>query len=108
MDMKAYTEMKEIMGEVLNDLITTFLEFMPDQIDALEQAIQQKNADQIFAVAHRIKSSSSSIGASGLAAQAQQIELKGRGGETDGTAELFEELTDKYASVSQFLRSELA
>ena len=107
MDMKAYTETKEIMGEVFYDLIATFLEFMPAQVEELERAIQQKDTEQIFAIAHRIKSSSSSIGANGMAAQAQQIELKGRDGETDGTAELFEELVNKYTRVSQFLRSEL-
>ena len=63
MDMSAYNELKNIMGEILDDLIQTFLDTVPEQIGLLQAAIEAGDCDQVFAVAHRIKSSSSSIGA---------------------------------------------
>lgn len=107
MDMSAYNELKNIMGEILDDLIQTFLDTVPEQIGLLQAAIEAEDCDQVFAVAHRIKSSSSSIGAAGLANSAEQIELKGRGGDISGTDELFPQLSARYDEVASFLRSEL-
>ncbi len=108
MDLDAFEQMKEIMGEVLDDLIRTFLDFMPEQIQALELALQDNNAEQVFAVAHRIKSSSSSIGANGLAEWAEKLELQGRGGKLENTTELFNGLTGKYDEVVAFLKQQIA
>jgi len=108
MDLDAFEQMKDIMGDVLDDLIHTFLDFMPEQIEALELALQDKDARQVFALAHRIKSSSSSIGANGLAATAEQIELQGRGGKLENTDELFRQLTGKYDEVVVFLKQQMA
>lgn len=107
MDHEAFEQMKDIMGEVLDDLIRTFLDYMPEQIEALQLALQERNAEQVFAVAHRIKSSSSSIGANGLAASAEQLELQGRSGRLENTDELFAQLTGKFDEVVAFLRQQI-
>ena len=107
MDMNAYNELKEIMGEVLHDLIDTFLETMPEQLSLLQQALQQNNSEQVFAVAHRIKSSSSSIGAASLADYAEQLELKGRAAELGDSEALYATLLEHYGEAAEFLRSEL-
>ena len=54
-----------------------------------------------------MKSSSSSIGALGLANTAEQIELIGRAGSTEGTVELLEQLKGMYADAEVLLREEL-
>ncbi len=107
MDLEAFAQMKEIMGEVLDDLIRTFLEFMPEQIASLQLAVQENNAEQVFAVAHRIKSSSSSIGAADLAASAEKLELQGRGGKLENTEQLFQQLTENYDEVVTFLKQQI-
>jgi len=107
MDMNAYNELKEIMGDILHDLINTYLDTMPEQISLLELAVQQQNSEQVFAVAHRIKSSSSSIGAMGLAGEAEKLESKGREGDVAGADEHYTSLVSKYDEVAAFLRSEL-
>ncbi len=107
MDMNAYNELKEIMGEVLHDLINTFLDSMPDQITSLELALQENNSEQVFAIAHRIKSSSSSIGATTLAKHAEQLEMKGRAGDVSDSTEQYAALVNQYEEVAAFLRSEL-
>lgn len=107
MDTRAYNEMKSVMGSVLHDLIATFLEYMPAQIEDLNQAINDGNADLIFSIAHRIKSSSSSLGALGLAETAETIEQIGREGNTDGAGEHFNALRTQLEEVMVFLNKEL-
>jgi len=106
MDMNAYNEVKEVMGDVLDDLIVTFLEFMPEQIRQLELAVNENNSEQIFTIAHRIKSSSGTIGALGLAERAEKLEQHGKNGEHDGNTELLAELLEKYDVVVEFLKQE--
>ncbi len=108
MDMNAYAEMKSVMGDVFHDVINTFLEFMPGQIQALGLAVQENNNDEIFAIAHRIKSSSGSIGALGLASLAEQLEMQGKSKINDGNTDLFQQLQDNFDSVVSFLQAELA
>lgn len=107
MDPRAYNEMKSVMGSVLHDLITTFLEYMPGQIEDLNQAINDGNADLIFSIAHRIKSSSSSLGALGLADTAETIEKIGREGNAVGADEHFNVLRTQLDEVMAFLNKEL-
>jgi HPt (histidine-containing phosphotransfer) domain-containing protein len=106
-DMRAYKEMKNVMGEVLKELIETFIEYMPGQLDDLKNAIENKDAELVFGIAHRIKSSSNSIGALGLAETAETIELIGRAGKTEGALEHFSTLGEQLAEVTSFLEQEL-
>ena len=73
----------------------------------LGQAISLNDAESVFNIAHKMKSSSSSIGALGLAHKAEQIELIGRAGKTQGTAVLLEQIKEMFADADQFLREEL-
>lgn len=106
MDMKAYNEVKEMMGDILQDLISTFLDFMPEQLRSLEQAVNENDSEQIFAIAHRIKSSSGSIGALGLAQHAEKLELQGKKGIHEGNTALFANLVEGYEDVAEFLKQE--
>ena len=107
MDMRTYNEMKSVMGEVLKELIETFLEYMPGQLDDLNKAITNADAELVFGIAHRIKSSSNCIGALGLAETAETIELIGRAGKVDGTDTHFKVLNEQLAEASEFLKQEL-
>jgi HPt (histidine-containing phosphotransfer) domain-containing protein len=104
---EALQELKNLMGDSLNDILQTFLDYMPSQIRDLRTAIQEENAEMVFNLAHKMKSSSSSIGAMGLARKAEQIELIGRAGKTDGTRDAYEELHRLYLDVEAVLKQEL-
>jgi ribosomal protein S28E/S33 len=54
-----------------------------------------------------MKSSSSSIGASGLASVAEQIEIIGRTGSTQGAAELLVKLKTMYSDAETILHQQL-
>ena len=107
MDMRAYNEMKGVMGEVLKELIETFIDYMPGQLNDLNTAIVKDDAELVFGIAHRIKSSSNSIGALGLAETAETIELIGREGRTEGAGSQFTMLNNQLDETMTFLKQEL-
>lgn len=107
MDMRTYNEMKSVMGDVLQELIETFLDYMPGQLDDLNEAISKGDSDLVFSIAHRIKSSSNCIGALGLAETAESIELIGRAGKTEGSDSHFSVLKKQLTEAMDFLRQEL-
>ena len=104
---EALDELRSLMGESLNEVLQTFIDYVPDQINELSTAVFNNDADGVFNLAHKMKSSSSSIGALGLAHTAEQIELIGRGGSTEGAAELLEQLKGMYSDAEVLLREEL-
>jgi len=104
---EALDELRSLMGDSLHEVLQTFIDYVPDQINELSKAVINNDAESVFNIAHRMKSSSSSIGALGLAHTAEQIELIGRSGSTEGTAELLEQLKDMYSDAEVLLREEL-
>lgn len=107
LDLNAYAEMKDIMEEVLPELLKTFLEYMPEQLNDLNQAIDNNNADLLFGIAHRMKSSSNSLGALGLAKTCESIEMLGRTGSTEDASGLSAQLKEQLGEVLEFFEEEL-
>lgn len=108
LNMEMLIELRNLMGDALNEVLQTFIDYVPGQIDELSLAVSNNDADSIFNLAHRMKSSSSSIGAFGLASVAEQIEIIGRSGTTEGSAELLEKLKHLYSDTETLVREELA
>ena len=107
MDAAAYAAMKNTMGEIFKDVIETFLDYVPQQITNLGTAIEQADSDSIFNFAHAIKSSSSSIGALGLAKSAAHIELLGRDHNNDGIELHYQTLQAQFSEAAAFLKQDL-
>ncbi len=106
-DAGAFAEMKEMMGDAFKDIIVMCVQSLPEQTSQLELAIADNNADQLFNVAHRMKSSCGSIGAFGLAEKAEIIELMGKDGTIHGAGEALTELKDALDEVLSLLKNEL-
>jgi HPt (histidine-containing phosphotransfer) domain-containing protein len=107
-DQAAYAAMKTSMGEIFTAVIDAFLDYLPTQIAGLDTAIQQADCETIFNCAHSIKSSSSSIGALGLASTAEQIEQMGRNGICAGTEQHYQLLQQQFSEAAEFLKAERA
>ena len=107
MDAAAFTEMKELMGESFNEVITMCLQSLPAQLTEIESAIKDNNVDTLFSVSHRMKSSCGSIGAFGLAERAEAIELISREGSTDIPEQLVNDLRESTDQVVTILSAEL-
>ncbi len=106
-DAATFAEIKALMGDTFNDVISLTLGALPQQLELLEQAINNKDAEQIFNVAHRIKSSSGTIGALGLAKNTEQIELIGRSGSADIPTALLQTLHSSIQEIIHQLKKEL-
>lgn len=107
MDMRAYAEVKSIMGEVLKELIETFVDYMPSQLEELQKAIESNDAGQVFGIAHRIKSSCNSLGALGPAETAETIEKLGRENTIDNADQSLDDLKIQVNKTIDFLKKEL-
>ncbi len=107
MDTAAFTEMKELMGDSLKDIITLCLQSLPEQLTAIEDAINKDNAESLFDVSHKMKSACGSIGAFGLAEKAEIIEIIGRDGSTQVPDQAINELRDATTQVITFLNTEI-
>ena len=108
MDAAAFTEMKELMGDTFKEVVTMCLQSLPEQSDLLETAISNDDAEQVFNIAHRLKSSCGSIGAFGLAEKAEIIEQIGRQGSTQGAHEAFSALQSSLEEVLTVLKQEIS
>ncbi len=108
MDAAAFTEMKELMGDSFIDVVSMCLQSLPEQTNLLGTAISNNDAEQVFNIAHRMKSACGSIGAFGLAEKAETLELIGRDGSTQGASEAFSELELSLAEVITVLQKEVA
>ncbi len=108
MDAAAFSEMKELMGDTFKDVLTLCTETLPEQLDAIETAIQTKNAESLFNFSHKMKSASGSIGAFGLAEKAEIIELIGRDGSTQVSDQAITDLRDATEQVLSIINAELS
>lgn len=77
-------EIKLMLGPdnpaLLGKIIQSFLDDTPQLITAIEIAINDHNAQAIHEAAHRLKSSSISVGADKLAGECGRIESLGKNG----------------------------
>lgn len=84
LNMNTINEIKAMIGsdrsELLSKIIESFLEDTPHQIEAIEAAIASKDAHALHETAHRLKSSSISVGADKLANECFEIEFLGKSG----------------------------
>lgn len=108
MDSAAFTEMKELMGDTFKDVLSLCIETLPEQLDAIENAIESQNAETLFHISHKMKSSSGSIGAFGLAEKAEVIELIGREGSTQVSDQAITDLRDATRQVLSIITDELS
>lgn len=75
------------MKNSLNPLSLFFLEEVPSDMDGLESALEQKDYDTVYKLAHKIKPNVDLLGMEQTRAIALQIETLGRKGEDKGEIE---------------------
>jgi HPt (histidine-containing phosphotransfer) domain-containing protein len=108
MDAGAFTEMKELMGDSFLEIIAMCLQSLPEQLVQIETAIKSQNAEDLFNVTHKMKSSCGSIGAFGLAEKAEIIELIGRDGSTNVSDQVYDDLLNATRQVIAILTAEVS
>ena len=71
-------EMAEGDQDFINSVISVFLEEVPEDLEALEVALQEKNYDQVYKLAHKIKPNVDLLGMEQTRAAALEIETLGK------------------------------
>jgi HPt (histidine-containing phosphotransfer) domain-containing protein len=103
-DRAAFERLTATMGrEFVAELIDTFLQDGREQIATLRRALAGRDLDAFRRAAHSLKSNSDTLGATGLAVLARELEALARGGSLDGAAERMEPLARGYEAVARAL-----
>ncbi|KXK11431.1 MAG: putative two-component response regulator [Chloroflexi bacterium OLB14] len=78
-DINTFNVLKESTdAEFIQELINTFLEDAPNQIEQMKNALTQKDAELFTRAAHTVKSNAATFGATELANLARELESMGR------------------------------
>jgi|SRR5690554_872916 len=80
-------EMAEGDEEFIKSVVTVFLEEVPSDLDGLEMALERKDYDTVYKLAHKIKPNVDLLGMEQTREIALQIETLGRKGEDKGEIE---------------------
>jgi PAS domain S-box-containing protein len=97
-------------GPFVAELIDTFGEDARELLATLRRTLAATDRDAFRRAAHSLKSTAESLGATGLAALARELETAARAGSLDGAAARLDRLTEHYeraASALGDLRSDL-
>jgi two-component system, sensor histidine kinase and response regulator len=89
----------------LAELIDTYLLDAAALLRAMQHAIEVDNAEELRRSAHSLKSSSASLGASGLADVCAEVEQQARAGVPSDAAERVLEMQAAYTTVERELRA---
>jgi PAS domain S-box-containing protein len=90
-------------GGFVVELIDTFRDDAREQIDTLRRALAEADLEAFRRAAHSLKSTSESLGASGLADLARELEAQARAGSLEGAGGRVERLAGEYESAARAL-----
>jgi two-component system, sensor histidine kinase and response regulator len=94
---------REGAPNLFNKLVTIYLTQASAIIISLSSAVIEKNAQDIFHLAHKLKSSSANVGAVYLSSLLKNLETLGRQSKTEGTANLFTAIEKEFEAVRDSL-----
>lgn len=85
--------------ELLIEIIKIFIDTYPDDLDALQKAILEKDAEEVRKAAHRMKGSVSNFGKFEAFETAKSMEHKAREKDLSEMVEKYEELVGHLLSL---------
>lgn len=103
-DVDNLSQLKELIGDDLKDILQTFLEVAPTSLNGIKIAIAEENAEALRYQAHTLKGSAANIGATTLPALCLALENKGKEDVTHGLETLLSQIEDETNHVMHFLR----
>lgn len=86
------------------ELISVFIQQLPTLLVGLEKALDEKNYQQLSAIAHKTKSSVALMGIESLRADMAELELQAKNGNDE---ELFKKIVTNFISVSTDVLAEI-
>src|SRR5438067_3798168 len=92
-------------AEAVDGILTTFVETLPQRLDALTAATGGDSAEPIQRAAHAFKSAAATIGARALAALLEQIEAAARAGDVAGARAKLESVRGEAHAALAYLQT---
>ena len=107
MDVDAFRRTMEEAGaaEAVDGILATFVETLPQRLDALTAATGGGSAEPIQRAAHAFKSAAATIGARALAALLEQIEAAARAGDVAGARAKLESVRGEAHAALAYLQT---
>jgi CheY-like chemotaxis protein/HPt (histidine-containing phosphotransfer) domain-containing protein len=93
--------------DLLNKIITIFLNDSPERLEELRKAVNSGDAPSINRVAHTLKSSCANLGAMNLSSHFKRMEAMGRTNSIEHAPELLSQIEIEFKAVEAGLRAEL-
>lgn len=106
-DLTTLQELKEIMEDEFNELVTVYISDGKKQIESLQQAIESESAEDVRRIAHTLKGSSSNLGITGLAEQCKTLEHNAADAQLQNAVELLEKINIEYEVIKNTLEEML-
>jgi PAS domain S-box-containing protein len=89
--------------EIVEAMLQAFTQDAPGRMQALEEAIGQRDADAVAKAAHAFKSAAGAIEAARLAQLLKEVEIAGREEDVQRAVSVAEEVREEYESVTKYL-----
>ena len=93
--------------EIVSMIIKSFIKFIPQNFNELQEALEKKNTEAIDRIGHSIKGASANVSAEAMREVALQIEKCGKAGDAAGAAGLFEDLKKELKRFETALQKEV-
>jgi HPt (histidine-containing phosphotransfer) domain-containing protein len=90
--------------DLVGELATLYVSEAQAIMKTLSSAVDEKNTQDMFRLAHKLKSSSANVGALQLSGLLKGLELLGRQNEVEGTADLFAHIQKEFEAVQEALK----
>jgi len=103
-DLAQIQELKDIMEEAFDDLISTYLTDSEAKLNLLKQAIADQNCSDIAELAHSVKGASANIFAEDLSALCRVVEDAGRAQQLDGLDQNISDIFAEFENVKTQLQ----
>ncbi|MBL8260107.1 MAG: Hpt domain-containing protein [Candidatus Competibacteraceae bacterium] len=107
LDGEIMLELREVMEDEFADLLQNFLDDLPLQFERLQRAADQNDADQLYQIGHKFKSSCGSLGALRLAELVQRLEQAGRSRQMDAAGRWLAQARTVAAETLAAVRDQL-
>jgi two-component system, sensor histidine kinase and response regulator len=106
-DVDAFRRTMEEAGaaEAVDGILATFVQTLPQRLDALAAATGEETAEPIQRAAHAFKSAAATIGARSLAALLEQIESAARDGDVSRAREAMEPVRREAQAALAYLQT---
>jgi HPt (histidine-containing phosphotransfer) domain-containing protein len=92
---------------LLKRVVDLYIEKSPPLIQQMLLGLDRGNSEEVYRAAHSLKSSSATVGATGLAEMCRRLEMAGREGSLEGAPEMIREIDAEFSRVCAALTRQI-